>query len=162
MTETVRYSKICAEDLALGYATRQIRLANQAVYTLSEIHLSSFLLLKRQTLAAVNGASVLTWTAGIPALARVWGVTAKVLTAFATTGGLTGLRIGEATLLDRWTNADMALALNTETDQGDFSSSDLPIFSTAADILVSAVGGTYGATGAMELACYYSLLRHPA
>src|SRR5712691_8611361 len=131
MSETVRFSKLMLQDIALGYSTRQIRLANQAVYTLDEVHLSGLLLLARRTLSAVNGNAVLTWTGGIPALARVWGVTAKVLTAFATTGGLTGLRLGEATLLDRWTNADMALALNTETDQGDFASSDLPICAAA-------------------------------
>lgn len=162
MTETVRFSKVCVEDLALGYGTRSVRLANQAVYTLNEIHLSAFLLLSRRTLSAVNGASALTWTAGIPALARVWGVTAKILTGFGATGGLTGLRLGDATLLDRWTNAAMALTLATETSQGDFASADLPIYASATDILVSAVGGTFDATGAIELACYYSLLRHPA
>jgi hypothetical protein len=162
MTETVRFSKICVEDLALGYGTRSVRLANQAVYNLAEIHLSAFFLLKRLTLSAVNGNAVLTWTAGYPALARIWGVTAKVLTGFGATGGLTGLLIGDGTLNDRWSRVAIALTLATETSQGDFSSSDTPIYASATDILVSAIGGTFDATGAIELACYYSLLRHPA
>ncbi len=115
----------------------------------------------RKTLSAVNGNSVLTWTSGIPAGARVWGVTAKILTAFGATGGLTGLRIGDATLSDRWTRTAMALTLATETSQGDFASSDVPIYAAATDILVAAQGGTFDATGAIELALYYSLLRHP-
>jgi hypothetical protein len=163
MTETVRYSKICLEDIALGYGTRSVRLANQGVYTLHECHLSSFLLTSLTTLRAssFSGTGVMTWTSGLPANARIFGVTSKITTGFGTSNGLASLQIGDATTPTLW-GTGLPLTLNSETDQGDFTTSDLPIYPTASDVWVSAVGGTFDATGVMELCVHYSLLRHPA
>lgn len=164
MTETARYSLACLEDLALGTGTRQVRLADASVRTLHEIHLSTFLTVQLYTLRATdfNGTGVMTRTGALPAASRVWGVTAKVTTAFGTTGGLAGLRIGDGASPVRWTNADMALTLGTETDQGDFSDASLMIYTVATDLLVSAIGGLFDATGVLEVAIHSSLLRHPS
>lgn len=162
-TETVRYSKVMAEDIAIGWGTRSVRLANQGVYTLTECNITSFLLRALNTLraSAFSGTGVMTWSAALPANARIWGVTSKITTAFGVTNGLASLQIGDATTPTLW-GTGLPLTLNSETDQGDFTTSDLPIYPTAADVWVSAVGGTFDATGVMELCVHYSLLRHPA
>jgi hypothetical protein len=163
MTETARYSKVMAEDIAVGWGTRQVRLANQGVYTLNEVNLTSFLLRALTTLRAssFNGTGLMTWTGGLPANARIFGVTSKITTAFGVTNGLASLQIGDPTTPTLW-GTGLPLTLNSETDQGDFTTSDLPIYPTATDLWVSAVGGTFDATGVMELCVHYSLLRHPA
>ena len=88
-------------------------------------------------------------------------MTSRVLTAFGVTGGLASLAIGEPADMARWGTA-LPITLNAETDQGDFTISDLPIYPIATDVWVSALGGTFDATGAIELAVFYSLLRHPS
>ena len=164
MVETARYSLACLEDLALGTGTRQVRLGDASVRTLSEIHLTRFLTVQLYTLRATdfNGTAVMTLTAGLPASRRIWGVTARITTTFGATNGLTGLRIGDASSTVRWTNADMALSLNTETDEGDFSDMSLMIYPATTDLVVSAIGGLYDATGVLQVAIHSSWLRHPA
>mgnify|MGYP001589202651 FL=1 len=164
MTETVRYSLICKQDLALGVGTRQVRLGDASVRTLDEINIGTFLTVTSTSLRATdfNGTAVMTWSGALQAGWRVWGVTAKVTTAFGATGGLTGLRIGDPSSTVRWTNADMALTLGTETDSADFSDPSLMVFSSNTDLLVSAIGGLYDATGVLQVAIHSSLLRHPA
>ena len=160
MTETIRYTQIFAQDLALGYGTRNVRLANAGVYPLNEIHLATLLFASLTVLPCTNGVAVLAWTAGYPSAGRVWGVTSKILTAPGTSQGLTGFRVGDAAVADRWTRAAASLALAAETDQGDFALTDLPI-TAGEDILVQAEGGLFDGTGQIELCCYFSLLRHP-
>lgn len=163
MVETVRYSKAMLEDLALGYSTRSVRMADQAVRVLHEISLAGLLAVVTKTLAAASfsGTALMTWAAAIPANARVWGVTSKCATAFGVTGGLASVAIGEPADSARWGTA-LPITLNAETDQGDFTTSDLPIYPIATDVWVSALGGTFDATGTLELAVFYSLLRHPS
>jgi len=162
MTETARYSKIMLEDLDLGTGTRSVRLADGATYTLKQVHLSGFLTQSLFRLTSSNGASVLTATAKLPANSRVWGVTAKVVTTFGNSGGLTGLLVGDSTTVDRWTSSAMARTSGTETDQGDFNDASLMIYATATDVLVSAVGGTFDTDGVIELCVHYNVLTHPA
>ena len=163
MTETARFSKVQLEDLQLGTGTRNIRLADGAVRVLTDIHLTKLLTVDTRVLRATdfNGLTTMTATGGLLANRRVWGVTAKNLIAFGATGGLTGLLIGDPTIPDRWTNAAMALTGGIETDEGDFSDLSLMIYTANTDLIVSGVGGTFDATGQIELAVHYSLLRHP-
>lgn len=163
MVETARYSKVMLEDLQLGTGTRNVRLGNGAVSALTEIHLTKFLTVEKRVLRATdfNGLTTMSITGGLLANRRVWGVTAKNLVAFGATGGLTGMLIGDPTVADRWTNAAMALAIATETDEGDFSDLSLMIYTANTNLIVSGVGGTFDATGQIELAVHYSLLRHP-
>jgi len=86
----------------------------------------------------------------------------KVLTAFGATGGLTGLLVGDLSDPARWSSAAIALTQNTETDEGNFSDMSLMIYPAAADLLVTAVGGLYDATGLLELCVHSSVLRHPS
>ena len=164
MVETARYSKAMLEDLALGTGTRQVRLANGGVYPLTEIHLTKFLTVHMHVLRATdfNGLATMIWPGGFVAGRRIWGATAKNLLAFGATGGLTGMLIGDPTIPDRWTNAAHPLALGAETDEGDFSDASLMIYTVDTDLVVSGVGGLFDATGQIELAVHFSLLRHPS
>lgn len=164
MTEILRYSKACIEDLAVGDATRQVRLADGGVYTLKEINVPRLLTLNRATLRATdfNGTGVMTYASGIPANRRIWGVTIKIAVSFGTTGGLTGLLVGDPSDPARWSNAAIPLTANTETDEGDFSDMSLMIYPTATNLLVTAVGGLFDATGSLEVCIHSSLLRHPS
>lgn len=164
MTEILRFSKACIEDLAIGDSTRQVRLADGGVYTLTEISVPRLLTLNRSTLRATdfNGSGVMTYSSGIPANRRIWGVTIKINTTFGTTGGLTGLFVGDSIDPTRWSNAAIPLTSGTETDEGDFSDMSLMIYPTAANLLVTAVGGLFDATGSLEVCIHSSLLRHPS
>ncbi len=153
------YSLIVQEDLDIGPGTRQLRLQDGSLVTAHQLSVAALAILKTATVSASNGASVLTLSALIPAGARVLGVTSQVLTAFGTGNGLTGINIGDATLVDRWAAA-AAITLNALTEQGSFQEGSWPIYASATDVLVSAVGGTFTAVGQLQVTVHYTLLTH--
>ena len=157
--ETITFSKILVEDLDIGDGTRSLRLQDGALYNLNRVHLGTLLLTRTQTLNASAAAAVLTASGLFLAGARIFGVTIEVLTAFGATNGLTGLAIGYAADSTAWGNA-IALTLGTKTSQADFLSGALPIFATATDALVTALGGTFDATGQLQVKTHYMMLRH--
>lgn len=160
--EIARYTKIYLEDLDIGLSTKNIRLADGGTYALTQISVPNLLHREVFRLTSSNGASVLTGTSRLPANSRVWGVTAKIITTFGNSGGLTGLLVGDPTDTDRWTSSAMARTSGTETDDGDFSDPSLMIYASATNVLVSAVGGTFDTDGVIELCVHYSQMRHPA
>lgn len=164
MVETARYSLACLEDLAIGIGTRQVRLANNGVYTLHEINLTGLLQVSTYVLRATdfNGLGAMTLSAGLPASRRLWGVTVKNLVAFGATGGLTGYTVGDPTVMDRWSNATFPLTVPFESDEGDFLDPSLMIYTAATDIIISGIGGLFDATGSLEVAVHTSWLRHPS
>jgi hypothetical protein len=112
------------------------------------------------TLSAVSGASTLTATGLIPANVRVHGVLVQVLVAFGTGLGLTGLSIGGLGLVDGW-GSGVALTLGTTTTLGAFRGvrrTDLPITTSTADVVLTAEGGVFAATGSARVIVYWSVL----
>ena len=152
------------EDLALGTSTRSVRLADAGVYTMNEVHIGGLLTQTLHMLLATdfNGDGVMIGAGFLPANRRIWGVTAQVQVTFGATGGLTGLLVGDAVTVDRWSRAAMALTAGTETSEGDFSDGSLVIYGAATDLWISGVGGLFDATGELEICIFSSLIRHPA
>jgi hypothetical protein len=161
LTETIRLSRLMLEDIDVGSGTRSVRLADGSTATLTQVSLPGLCSLKTTRLNASNGASVLTATGLIPANSRVLAVTSKVTVTLGTGGGLTAFSIGDGTIVDRW-GTQSTLTANAETDQGDFTDDTIPIYASATDVVVSALGGTFASTGQIELSVFYWLLTHRA
>jgi hypothetical protein len=107
----------------------------------------------RATLSAVSGASV-TATALIPAGAVVMGVTSKVTTALGTTNSTTGYKIGTGADDDRW-GAITGTAEGTTSDNRDWTAGTIECFPAATDVIVTATGGDFDATGVIYLSVQY-------
>ena len=157
--ETIVFSKIVLEDLDIGSDTRDLRLADGSIATCHQISIPSFCLLKTASLAATNGATALTLSGFIPAAATAPGVTTKLLTALGASGGLTGFSVGDTSIIDRW-GTSTTLTQNAVTEGGSFTPGAWPIYASAADIVISAVGGTFDGTGSFEVTLHYFLFKH--
>jgi hypothetical protein len=107
----------------------------------------------RATLTDVSGASV-TATTLIPAGAVVMGVTSKVTTALGTTNSTTGYKIGTAGDDDRWGDIT-GTAAGTTSDNRDWTAGTIECFPAATDIIVTATGGNFDATGVIYLSVQY-------
>jgi hypothetical protein len=107
----------------------------------------------RATLSAVSGASV-TATALIPAGAVVMGVTSKVTTALGTTNSTTGYKIGTGADDDRWGDIT-GTAEGTTSDNRDWTAGTIECFPAATDVIVTATGGDFDATGVIYLSVQY-------
>jgi hypothetical protein len=107
----------------------------------------------RATLSNVSGASV-TATALIPAGAVVMGVTSKVTTALGTANGTTGYKIGTGADDDRW-GAITGTAAGTTSDNRNWTAGTIECFPAATDVIVTAVGGNFDATGVIYLSVQY-------
>lgn len=161
MAETVRLSLIYLEDLDVGVGTRDVRLFDNSIATLQKIHLGTLLQVRTTTTPATNAASQLALSGLIQAGDRIFGVTIKLTTGLGTSSGLTAIRIGDPTTTDRWGTLS-TLTVNTETSQADFGLADLPIYSSNTNVVISAVGGTFDGTGAIEVTAHYMRLTHRA
>jgi hypothetical protein len=109
------------------------------------------------TLTASDGASVLTASGLAPADARLLGLTTTVVTEFGISRGLTGLILGDGVVSDRW-GVSGSLTPDTTTNQLDFHSDTQPIAPPGYTVLVSAQGGTFDATGQLQVTLYWSTL----
>jgi hypothetical protein len=107
----------------------------------------------RATLTNVSGASV-TATGLIPAGAVVMGVTSKVTTALGTTNSTTGYKIGTGADDDRW-GAITGTAAGTTSDNRNWTAGTIECFPTATDVIVTATGGNFDATGVIYLSVQY-------
>ncbi len=163
MVETVRYSKAYLEDLAIGVGTAAVRLADGSTPSLTEIHLSGLLRMRRVILRAADfaGLATMVWFGALPVGERIWGVTIKVLTAFGITNGLTGLLVGDQIVPDRWSNQVLGLIPSVESHQGFFSDASLMVMSVRGDVIITGTGGLFDADGRLEIAVHTSLLTHP-
>jgi hypothetical protein len=107
------------------------------------------------TLSNVSGASV-TAAGLIPAGAVVMGVTSKVTTALGTTNSTAGYKIGTAADDDRW--GDIAgTAIGTTSDNRNWTSGTIECFTAATDVIVTATGGNFDATGVIYLSVQYMI-----
>jgi hypothetical protein len=107
----------------------------------------------RATLTNVSGASV-TATGLIPAGAVVMGVTSKVTTALGTTNGTTGYKIGTGADDDRW-GAITGTVAGTTSDNRDWTAGTIECFPSTTDVIVTATGGNFDATGVIYLSVQY-------
>jgi hypothetical protein len=107
----------------------------------------------RATLTNVSGASV-TATGLIPAGAVVMGVTSKVTTALGTANGTTGYKIGTGADDDRW-GAITGTAAGTTSDNRNWTAGTIECFPSATDVIVTATGGNFNATGVIYLSVQY-------
>ena len=108
------------------------------------------------TLNAVAGPGALVAPAAWQPGWRQLGVTARVTIAFSTTSGLTQLAMGDAVQFDRW--GLCGVTLGSTTDAADFLTGDSPWTTQATDVLVTPIGGGFGATGQVTLTLYYTTL----
>lgn len=118
----------------------------------------------KQTLSAVSGATVATTGGLIPAGAFLMGVTTRVNTALGKTNGTTGYSVGTATDPNLWGDvtavaAGTASKASAITDQSSgYTASDAcGLYLTAQDITLTATGGNFDATGAIEISAFYFL-----
>ena len=157
--ETVTYSLLYREDLDLGSGTKQVRLADNGLYTVNQLQLSSFMLPRTYSLTPTATTAIATVTGGLLAGMRVCRVTSKITTTFGVTQSLSSIQIGDGVVADRW-GEQSTLTLNAETDQGDFLDASWPIYPAATDLSITAVGGLFDGTGAIELTVFYFYLIH--
>jgi hypothetical protein len=107
----------------------------------------------RATLSNVSGASV-TASGIIPDGAVVVGVTTKVTTGLGTTLGTTGYTVGDGTDVDRW-GAITGTAAGTSSDNRDWTATTVQAFTAASDIVITATGGNFDATGVIYVSVQY-------
>ena len=106
---------------------------------------------KTRTVSVVGmtGASVI--VAGVvPAGALLVGLTTRVGAAIT---GATGFNIGDGTTPNRWGD-NIGVALNTLTDNTDWTVGTIEVFPATKDVILTAVGGNFTA-GAVDVTAHY-------
>jgi hypothetical protein len=107
----------------------------------------------KTTLSGVSGATV-TATSLIPDGALVIGVTTKVTTGLGAGGGTTGYQIGDGVDADRWGEAT-TITSGTSTDGTNATSATVTLFTSANDVVITAVGGNFNGTGVIDVCVFY-------
>lgn len=107
----------------------------------------------RATLSGVTGASV-TATGLIPDGAVLVGLTSKVTTGLGTGNGTTGYQIGDGSDADRW-GAITGTVAGTSSDNTNWTAGTVQAFTSAQDVVVTAVGGNFDGTGVIYLSAQY-------
>jgi hypothetical protein len=105
---------------------------------------------KTVTLSGLTGASVATTGGFIPDGAVLVGLTTKVSTAIT---GATGYDIGDGSDADRW-GANVAIALNTSSDNRDWTAGTIECFTAAQEVTLTAVGSNFTG-GAVVIVAHY-------
>jgi hypothetical protein len=105
---------------------------------------------KAVTLSALSGASVATTTGLIPDGAVLVGLTTRVSTAIT---GATGYDIGDGTDADRW-GANIGFALNTSSDNTNWTAGTIECFTAAQEVTLTAVGSNFTG-GAVVIVAHY-------
>jgi hypothetical protein len=94
---------------------------------------------KAVTLSALTGASVATTGGFIPDGAVLVGLTTRVSTAIT---GATGYDIGDGSDADRW-GANVDIALNTSSDNTNWTAGTIECFTAAQEVTLTAVGSNF-------------------
>lgn len=160
MVETVYYSKLYTEDIDVGDGSKEVRLPDGRGAMLRQVNLGRLLSKRRNYLRPTNGAAVMSWGLALQPGWRVFGATALVTRTFGVTQGLVRLDIGDTDVPNRW-GTNILLAEGTETSQADFQpgGSDA-LYTAATNLVVTAVGGLFDATGEIEILIHYFSLVH--
>lgn len=159
--ELVEFSRICLEDLDIGNGTRAVGLADGSTATLHQVSLASLLIPTTRTIVPGAGMATAVLTAMIPGGARVAGVTTQILTSLGTTQGLTSFSVGDGIVMERW-GIQSALTAGAQTDQGDFTDSNWPVYPSDTDIILSAIGGLFNGAGEIQVTAWTFFLTHRA
>ncbi len=116
----------------------------------------------KSAIATVNSvaAATLTATGLIPAGSFLIGLTARITTSFGTSTGLTDFDVGDGTDVDRWANS-LGITAGTTMDISDGTAATQGSFNAANDVVLTAVGGNFDATGVIELIAHYITLTAP-
>lgn len=109
------------------------------------------------TVTPSPGASVIAIPSLVPLGYRCEGTTWTITEAFGTSGGLNALMLGDSVAMDRWM-ASSSLDAGATGGQVFFQAGDCPIAQTPYTLLLSALGGTFDASGAMHVTAYWSSL----
>jgi hypothetical protein len=105
---------------------------------------------KAVTLSALSGASVATTGGFIPDGAVLVGLTTRVSTAIT---GATGYDIGDGSDADRW-GANVGIALNTSSDNTNWTAGTIECFTAAQEVTLTAVGSNFTG-GAVVIVAHY-------
>jgi hypothetical protein len=105
---------------------------------------------KAVTLSGLTGASVATTTGLIPDGAVLVGLTTRVSTAIT---GATGYDIGDGSDADRW-GANIGIALNTSSDNTNWTAGTIECFTAAQEVTLTAVGSNFTG-GAVVIVAHY-------
>jgi hypothetical protein len=106
----------------------------------------------------VDNASELRASAGLPANSRILGVPLLVETTFSAEHGITGIVCGDDLNSSRWSRDPIGLSALTETGEGSFSGDSERQVDSAADLVLRAIGGTFGAVGSATVVVHYRRL----
>ncbi len=107
----------------------------------------------KATLTNVSGASV-TASSLIPDGAVVIGVTTKVTTGLGTGNGTTGYNVGDGSDADRW-GSITGTASGTSSDNRDWTATTVQAFTSANDVVLTALGGNFDGTGVIDVSVQY-------
>lgn len=162
----ISFSTGSAADLAIGrdaantLAQRNSTNAQEsrlyATYTSATSYQRLGIKTGKVALSNVSGASI-TATSLIPAGAFLIGVTSRVNTALGTSNGTTGYTVGIAGDPDLW-GAITGTAEGTSSGSANYTAAGASgLFTSATNVIVTATGGNFDATGVIELAIHYLL-----
>jgi hypothetical protein len=90
----------------------------------------------------------------VPTGYRVEGAIVRIDTSFGASHGLTAMAIGDPVLMDRW--GVIGLTAGQQTTQVHFHGADRPIATTAYSVLLSAIDGTFDASGSCTVRAFWS------
>lgn len=143
-----------AGDLTANNGTTGTAVVAYGTYTSATSYHRSAIRSAKVTKTAAVGASV-TATALIPAGCFLLGVTTRVNTALGAGTGTTGYTVGDGSDVDLWGVAAAVIA-GTATKGSDFTAAGAAKFyATAQDVVLTAAGGNFDGTGAIEVVAHY-------
>lgn len=143
-----------AGNVTAKNGTTATELTAYATYSSATSYHRAGLKSAKVTKSAVSGATV-TCTGLIPAGAFLIGVTTRVNTALGAGGGTTGYTVGDGSDADLW-GAAAAVAAGTQTKSSDFTAAGAAkLYTAAQDVVLTAVGGNFNGTGAIEVVAHY-------
>jgi len=116
----------------------------------------------KSAIATVSSSAAATLTASnlIPAGCFLLGLTARITTGFGNSTGLTDFDVGDGVTQDRFANS-LAIASGTTMDITNATVAPGGWFMTANNVVLTAVGGNFDATGVIELIAHYIDLTAP-
>lgn len=103
---------------------------------------------------AVAGDQTIAASLIIPAGSIVDAVVVEVTVALGNSNGLTGFHVGYPGEYNKWGDG-IARTLGTKTNAGSVANPTPVSFSSASDVVLSAVGGAFDATGTVHVWVYY-------
>lgn len=105
------------------------------------------------TLASVSGATV-TATNAIPDGAFVVGISTFVSVGLGTGNSTSGYQVGDGSDVDRW-GSITGTAQNTNSDNTDATADFTGAFTSASNVVLTAVGGNFDGTGSIVVTVHY-------